>query len=62
VSDGTFHLFAADAAEHVGAPADSDEAERVEWLTWTDVRAAIDAGQVGDGLSLTALLWVLAHR
>jgi 8-oxo-dGTP pyrophosphatase MutT (NUDIX family) len=61
VSDGTFHLFAADAAELVGAPTDSDEAERVEWLPWPAVRAAIDAGQVGDGLSLTALLWVLAH-
>ncbi len=62
ISDGTFHLFAADRAEHVGAPSDTDEAERVEWVPWPDVVAAIDAGQVGDGLSLTALLWVLAHR
>jgi 8-oxo-dGTP pyrophosphatase MutT (NUDIX family) len=62
VSDGTFHLFAADAAEHVGDPTDGDEAERVEWLPWRDVVAAIDAGHVGDGLSLTALLWILAHR
>ena len=61
MSDGTFHLFAADTAEHVGDPADTDEAERVEWVPWADVVAAIDAGQVGDGLSLTALLWVLAH-
>ena len=62
VSDGAFHLFAADRAEHVGDPHDTDEAERVEWVPWPDVVAAIDAGQVGDGLSLTALLWVLAHR
>ncbi len=62
ISDGTFHLFAADTAEHVGDPTDTDEAERVAWVPWADVRAAIDAGQVGDGLSLTALLWVLAHR
>lgn len=62
LSDGTFHLFAADAAEHVGPPEDGDEAERVEWLPWPAVVEAIDAGQVGDGLSLTALLWVLAHR
>jgi hypothetical protein len=33
----------------------------VAWVPWADVRMAIDAGQVGDGLSLTALLWVLAH-
>jgi 8-oxo-dGTP pyrophosphatase MutT (NUDIX family) len=62
VSDGTFHLFAADAAEHVGAPVDTDEAERVVWTPWPDVVAAIDAGQVGDGLSLSALLWVLARE
>ena len=61
ISDGTFHLFAADRAEHVGDPVDTDEAERVAWVPWADVRVAIDAGQVGDGLSLTALLWVLAH-
>jgi 8-oxo-dGTP pyrophosphatase MutT (NUDIX family) len=61
ISDGTFHLFAADTAELIGDPVDTDEAERVVWVPWTDVRSAIDAGHVGDGLSLTALLWVLAH-
>ena len=61
ISDGTFHLFAAERADHVAAPADTDEAERVAWVPWDEVRVAIDAGQVGDGLSLTALLWVLAH-
>ena len=62
VSDGTFHLFAADCAVHVGEPHDTDEAERVAWVPWPDVVTAIDAGQVGDGLSLTALLWVLARE
>jgi 8-oxo-dGTP pyrophosphatase MutT (NUDIX family) len=62
VSDGTFHLFAADTATQIGAPADTDEAERVEWVPWRDVVAALDAGHVGDGLSLTALLWVLARE
>jgi 8-oxo-dGDP phosphatase len=59
-SDATFHLFAADRAELVGPPDDIDEAERVEWVIWPDVITAMRAGQVGDGLSLTALLWVLA--
>jgi 8-oxo-dGTP pyrophosphatase MutT (NUDIX family) len=62
VSDGTFHLFAADTATRVGEPHDTDEAERVEWVPWRDVVRALDAGQVGDGLSLTALLWVLARE
>jgi 8-oxo-dGDP phosphatase len=60
-SDATFHLFSAAGAEHRGEPADPDEAERVEWLPWPQVRDEIAAGRVGDGLSLTALLWVLAE-
>lgn len=60
LSDGTFHLFAADVAEHIGDPHDTDEAERVEWVSWPQVTAAIARGDIGDGLSLTALLYVLA--
>jgi 8-oxo-dGTP pyrophosphatase MutT (NUDIX family) len=59
-SDATFHLFRASGADHVGAPSDPDEAERVEWLTWDAVRTEIGAGRIGDGMSLTALLFVLA--
>jgi 8-oxo-dGTP pyrophosphatase MutT (NUDIX family) len=59
-SDMTFHLFAADGATHRGEPSDPFEAERVEWVPWPEVRRLIGSGQVGDGLSLTALLWVLA--
>jgi 8-oxo-dGTP pyrophosphatase MutT (NUDIX family) len=63
-SDATFHLFRADGATHRGDPTDPYESDRVEWLPWTAVRSHIESGQVGDGLSLTALLWVLAldHR
>ena len=59
-SDATFNLFLAMSATHVGDPTDPDEAERVEWLTWNDVRAEIIADRVHDGLSLTALLYRLA--
>lgn len=59
-SDATFHLFAAHGAERVGQPADTDEAERVEWLAWDRVRDEVAAGNMGDGLSLTAVLWCLA--
>lgn len=61
-SDATFHLFVADGATHVGPPSDPSESERVEWLPVDRVRAAIRDGEVGDGLSLTALLWWLVHR
>ena len=61
-SDATFHLFAADGATYVGEPADPTESERIEWLAVDDMRRRIAAGEVGDGLSLTALLWWLTIR
>ncbi len=59
-TDAAFNVFLATSATHVGAPSDPDEAERVEWLPWPTVRAEIEAGRVGDGLSLTGLLYRLA--
>jgi hypothetical protein len=56
-SDATFHLFTTATATHVGEPSDPDEADRVEWLSWVDVLGEARAGRIGDGLSLTALLW-----
>lgn len=60
ISDQTFHLFVAAGAVEVGPPADWFESERVEWIPVARVREVIRAGQIGDGLSLTALLWCLA--
>lgn len=60
ISDQTFHLFVADGATEVGPPADWYESERVEWMALLDLREQIRAGGVGDGLSLTALLWCFA--
>jgi len=61
-SDATFHLFRAEGATYVSEPIDTSESERVEWRTWDQIRDALAAGEVGDGLSMTALLWVLAMR
>ena len=44
----------------MGAPTDWAEVERVDWLTVDELRTAVATGQVVDGLSLTALLWLLA--
>jgi 8-oxo-dGTP pyrophosphatase MutT (NUDIX family) len=60
-SDLAFHLFRADGAEYVGEPSDPSEAERVEWRSWNEIRQSIAAGELADGLSLTALLFVLAQ-
>ena len=62
LSDATFHLFVADGAEHVGERQDLTAADRVEWQSWDDVVGAVRSGDVRDGLSLTALLWVLTFE
>jgi len=59
-TDLTFNLFVTTTANHVGEPSDPDEAERVEWLSWERVHDEIARGHVGDGLSLTALLYRMA--
>jgi 8-oxo-dGDP phosphatase len=56
-SDATFHLFEASGATHLGPPSDPSESDRVEWVPRSAVLDEIRAGRVGDGLSLTALLW-----
>ena len=61
-SDATFHLFVADGATHVGAPTDASESERIEWVPVDRLRDEIAAGRMGDGLSLTAVLWWLVFR
>jgi 8-oxo-dGTP pyrophosphatase MutT (NUDIX family) len=60
LSDQRFHVFLARGAEHVGDPIDVGESERIEWRSPSDVRADIAGNEMPDGLSLTALLYVLA--
>lgn len=56
-SDQRFHIFFADNAQYVGDPTDPSESERIEWVSVDLLRAAIAAGQMPDGLSLTAILY-----
>ena len=60
LSDQRFHLFAATGARHAGEPADTWESERVEWVPLGDVGRLIRSGEIVDGMSLVALLYVLA--
>ena len=59
-SDQVFHVFVADGATQVGAPVDLHESDRIDWVPVDEVRKLIADGQIGDGLSLTTLLWMLA--
>lgn len=55
LSDQTFHIFHAVGAERVGEPTDTTEASKIEWVAASDVRDFIARGEIGDGLSVTAL-------
>ena len=56
----TFHVERATSAEHVGQPTDPDEAARIDWIPVADVPLLVRDGEIGDGLSVTALLAELA--
>jgi len=61
--DQTFTAFLALGADREGEPSDPSEAARVEWLPRVEVERLVDAGEVRDGLSLTALLaWLRRSR
>ncbi|HTO00561.1 MAG TPA: NUDIX hydrolase [Microthrixaceae bacterium] len=60
LSDQRFDLFRAHGATYVGEPSDPSESERIEWLSVSRLRDEITAGNLRDGLSLTAILWCLS--
>jgi 8-oxo-dGTP pyrophosphatase MutT (NUDIX family) len=60
-SDLRFHLFRATAAERVGDPVDTWEADRVDWLPPGAIRDAIHNGKVTSGMTLTGVLYHFAN-
>jgi 8-oxo-dGTP pyrophosphatase MutT (NUDIX family) len=60
LSDQKFHLFLSERAEHLGEPTDTAEFERLEWVSIERLSNIAKAGEMLDGLSLTAVLYVLA--
>lgn len=59
VGDHRFEVCLAEAGECVGTP-DPAESDRVEWVPLPAVRELVLTGQVQEGLSLVALLWLLS--
>lgn len=57
--DQRFNIFLADGAEHAGEPIDSSESDRVAWIAVSDLPELIKRGEIQDGYSLTAILWLL---
>jgi 8-oxo-dGTP pyrophosphatase MutT (NUDIX family) len=60
MTDHRFAVYLADGATHVGEPLDPGESERIEWVSVDRVREEVAAHRIGDGLSLTGLLWCFA--
>lgn len=53
-------LFVSHGADHIGAPEDINEAERIEWISLASIRDRIEAGEIIGAASLVGLLRVLA--
>lgn len=54
------HIFRADSATRIGAPKDSFESERIEWVPLTDIKGLIDKRHISSGTTLNAVLYLLA--
>jgi len=57
--DQRFNIFLARGAENAGEPSDASESDRVEWIAVAELPGLIRRGEIQDGYSLTALLWLL---
>jgi 8-oxo-dGTP pyrophosphatase MutT (NUDIX family) len=60
--DTVHYLFHAEAAEHIGEPADRTEAERIEWVPIADIPGLIAKGEIVSGPTLIAVLMVIATQ
>ena len=55
-------LFVSDGADHIGEPADINEAERVDWIRVDSIHERIKAGEIVGAASLVGLLHLLAFQ
>jgi len=62
MSDQRFHLHLSKSADYIGDPSDIDEAAEVDWIPLTDLGAMIGAGEIVDGLTMVAVLDILAKH
>ena len=47
--DTVHHIFHGEAAEHLGPPSDTSEAERIEWIPLADIRRLVAKGEIVRG-------------
>jgi 8-oxo-dGTP pyrophosphatase MutT (NUDIX family) len=56
------HLFLARGADHLGDPADTNEAEEVRWIPLADALAMIGTGEIAGAASVVGIVQVAAMR
>jgi 8-oxo-dGDP phosphatase len=54
--DTVHYLFHGEAAEYVGPPSDTSEAERIEWIPLTGIRRLVAKGEIVSSPTLTGVL------
>ncbi|HEY3683817.1 MAG TPA: NUDIX domain-containing protein [Streptosporangiaceae bacterium] len=57
ISDSEHHIYITEHAEHIGAPTEDFESERIEWIPLADIAALTAKGHITSGTSLAALLY-----
>lgn len=61
ISDSAHHIFRADTATHTGAPTETIEADRIEWVPLADIPRLIHKRDIVSGTTAFALLYLLAE-
>ncbi|MFW2381054.1 MAG: NUDIX hydrolase [Acidimicrobiales bacterium] len=60
-TDQTFHVYLATSATEVGPPTETNEAIRVEWRTFDQIRNDHRCGRIPDGFTQVGLAWAAAR-
>jgi 8-oxo-dGTP pyrophosphatase MutT (NUDIX family) len=55
-SDAVHHAYYAESAEHIGAPEDAIESDRIEWVPLAEVPALITQGKIRAANTVATLL------
>lgn len=61
VADKVFNLFYGRGAEHVGEPADVNEAARVAWVPVPELRELVRSGEIHESMTMVAVLYALTY-
>ncbi|QWC86585.1 NUDIX hydrolase [Nocardioidaceae bacterium] len=62
IADSPHQVFVLDGLSHAGEPTDAEEAGATRWVEVDELLAMVSGGEIRDGASVTAVLYLLASR